>query len=166
MNTPGTLASSIGAIVSLVTALGVGSAVGAFFGAFFQSRFEHRKHLNEQEHELKRRRYLCILILMLAKLDPKTGLRHVHEHRPDLQDLDDLDTEIRTELFNAVLFASDDVVSSMADFIRKPEYGSYVSTAAAMRRDLWSKKTSIDETALKVVSEDLVLEKHNREAYR
>ena len=155
MSTPGTLASSIGAIVSLVTALGIGSAVGTFFGAFFQSRFEHQKHLNEQEHELKRRRYQCILILMLAKLDPKTGLRHVHEHRPDLRDLDDLDTEIRTELFNAVLFASDDVVSSMAEFIRKPEYRSYVSTAAAMRRDLWNKKTSIDETALKVVSEEM-----------
>jgi hypothetical protein len=155
MSAPGTLASSVGAIVSLVTALGVGSAVGTFFGAFFQSRFEHRKHLNEQEHELKRRRYLCILILMLAKLDPKTGLRHLHDHRPDLQDLDDLDAEIRTELFNAVLFASDEVVSSMAEFIRKPEYRSYVSTAAAMRRDLWNKKTSINETALKVVSEEM-----------
>ena len=143
----------------MVTALGIGSAVGTFFGAFFQSRFEHQKHLNEREHELKHRRYLCIMNLMLAKLDPKTGLQHILEHRSDLKNLEDLDREIHTELFAAVLFASDDVVSSMAEFIRKPEYRSYVSTAAAMRRDLWNKKTSINETALKVVSEEMLLEK-------
>jgi hypothetical protein len=89
-------------------------------------------------------------------------LRHIHDHRPDLQDLDDLDTEIRTELFNAVLFASDEVVSSMAQFIRKPEYSSYVNTAAAMRRDLWNKKTSIDATALKVAGGEMLLEKQER----
>ena len=143
---------NLGSIVSLIIALGFGSAVGTFLGAFFQSRFEQRKHLNEQEHELKRRRYLCILILMLAKLDPGTGLRHIHEHRPDLQSFDDLDAEIRTELFNTVLFASDEVVSAMAEFIRKPDYSSYINTAAAMRRDLWDKKTSINETALKVAN--------------
>jgi hypothetical protein len=56
-------------IVSLITALGLGGLIGAFF----QSRFEHRKHLNEQEHELKRKRYLNILVLMLTKLDPDWG---------------------------------------------------------------------------------------------
>lgn len=136
-------------IVSLITALGLGGLIGAFF----QSRFEHRKHLNEQEHGLKHKRYLCILILMLTKLDPDSGMRHMREHRPDLKDLNDLDSEIRMELLNAVLFASDDVVSAMAQFIERPGYSSYVKTVAAMRRDLWHKKTAIDETALKVIAE-------------
>ncbi|HLJ28775.1 MAG TPA: hypothetical protein VKY85_18850 [Candidatus Angelobacter sp.] len=135
-------------IVSLITTLGFGGLIGAFF----QSRFEHRKHLNEQEHGLKHKRYLCILILMLTKLDPDAGMRHLKEHRPDLKDLNDLDAEIRMELLNAVLFASDGVISAMAQFIGQPSYSSYVKTAAAMRRDLWHKKTAIDETALKVVA--------------
>jgi hypothetical protein len=46
-------------VVSLLTAVGIGSILGAYF----QSRFEHQKQVKEQEHELKQRRYGCILIL-------------------------------------------------------------------------------------------------------
>jgi hypothetical protein len=146
-------------IVSLFAALGIGSLIGALF----QARLERQKHLDQQEHELKRTRYLCILILMLAKLDPDSGMRQVRERRPDLRDLKDLDAEIRTELLNAVLFASDEVITAMAAFIGNPSYQAYVKTAAAMRRDLWNKKTAIDETALKVVAEP---EKMLKEARR
>ncbi len=136
-------------IISLFAALGIGSLIGALF----QSRLEHQKLLNQQEHDLKRKRYLCILILMLTKLDPDSGMRHLQEHRPDLRELKDLNAEIRMELLNAVLFASDNVIVAMATFIDNPSYPAYVRTAAAMRRDLWNKKTAIDETALKVVAE-------------
>jgi hypothetical protein len=132
------------AIVSAITAFGAGSILTAFV----QSRLERRKHLNEQEHDLKRRRYMCILILMLAKLEPKTGVPHLALQRPDLRDLDDLDAEIRIELFNAMLFGSDDVIAAMAAFITSPGYPAYIRTVTAMRRDLWNKKTAIDETAL------------------
>jgi hypothetical protein len=141
-------------VVSLLTALGLGSLVGAFF----QSRFEQQKHVNQQEHELKRSRYRCILILMLSKLEPKTGVPHLHLYRPDLKDLDDLDAELRLELFNAVLFASDDVMSAMAEFIATGGYPAYIKTAAAMRRDLWNKKTAIDEGVLTRVTEGIVRE--------
>ena len=131
-------------LISLITAFGAGSVLTAFV----QSRLDRKKHLNEQEHELKRRRYLCILILMLSKLEPKTGVPHLALHRPDLRDLDDLDAEIRLELFNAMLFGSDDVIAAMADFIARTGYPAYIRTVTAMRRDLWNKKTSIDEAAL------------------
>jgi len=135
---------TLSALVSLITALGAGSVVGALI----QSRLERQKHLNEQEHDLKRRRYLCILILMLSKLEPRTGVPHLALHRPDLQGLDDLDAEIRLELFNAMLFGSDDVIAAMADFVVSAGYPAYIRTVTAMRRDLWNKKTAIDEAAL------------------
>jgi hypothetical protein len=131
-------------LVPLITALGAGSVVGALV----QSRLERQKHLNEQEHDLKRRRYMCILILLLSKLEPKTSLPHLALHRPDLQGLDDLDAEIRLELFNAMLFANDEVIAGMADFIANAGYPAYIRTVTAMRRDLWNKKTAIDEAAL------------------
>lgn len=131
-------------LVPLITALGAGSVVGALV----QSRLERQKHLNEQEHDLKRRRYMCILILLLSKLEPKTSLPHLALHRPDLQGLDDLDAEIRLELFNAMLFANDEVIAGMADFIANADYPAYIRTVTAMRRDLWNKKTAIDEAAL------------------
>jgi hypothetical protein len=131
-------------VVALIAALGAGSVVGAFV----QSRLDRQKHLNEQEHDLKSKRYLCILILMLSKLEPKTSVPHLALHRPDLKNLDDLDAELRMELFNAVLFASDDVMTAMAEFVSTGGYPAYIRTAAAMRRDLWNKKTSIDEAVL------------------
>jgi hypothetical protein len=142
---------ALGTLVSLITALGAGSVVGALV----QSRLERQKHLNEQEHDLKRRRYLCILILMLSKLEPKTGVPHLALHRPDLQGLDDLDAEIRLELFNAMLFGSDDVIAAMADFVASAGYPAYIRTVTAMRRDLWNKKTAINEAALSRATEGL-----------
>ena len=142
---------ALGTLVSLITALGAGSVVGALV----QSRLERQKHLNEQEHDLKRRRYLCTLILMLSKLEPKTGVPHLALHRPDLQGLDDLDAEIRLELFNAMLFGSDDVIAAMADFVASAGYPAYIRTVTAMRRDLWNKKTAINEAALSRATEGL-----------
>jgi len=137
-------------VISLLTALGL----AGILGAFFQSRFERQKQVQEQEHELKRRRYGAILILMLTKLDPKSGLPHVHEIRPDLKNIGDVEKEIEMELLNGFLFASDDVLKSMADFIRGPNHTTYVKTAVSMRRDLWGRKTSVDEQVVTIFHND------------
>lgn len=142
--------TSLQTIASLLTVLGIGSVVGTYF----QSMFQHRKKNGEQEHELKRKRYACILMLMLTQLDPRTGLRHVKELRPDLRDPSDVENEIEVELLNSVLFARDDVIKSMSEFARTPNYSSYVKVAASMRRDLWGKKTSIDEQTLGILRKE------------
>lgn len=140
------MVESLQIIVSLLVAIGI----GGILGAYFQSLFQHQKEIKEHEHELKRRRYGCILILMLTKLDHKTGLPHIREIRPDLQDLNDIEKEIEVELLNGVLFASDDVIKSMSEFIRNPSYSSYIKTATSMRNDLWGKKTSVNEQILNI----------------
>ena len=135
------LDTSFQTLVSLLMVLGIGGVIGAYS----QSLFQHRKGIKEQEHELKRTRYACILILMLTELDPRTGLRHMRESRPDLQDPSDIQKEIEVELLNSVLFAGDDVIKSISEFARNPTYSSYVKVATSMRRDLWGKKTSVNE---------------------
>jgi hypothetical protein len=140
--------TAISVVVSVLTTFGV----GGLLVAFFQHRFEHEKEVKGQEHDLKQRRYGCILILMLTRLDP-TALRHTHEHRPDLQNMGDVEKELRAEMLNSILFASDDVVRSMAEFINRPTYGSYVKTAASMRKDLWGRGTSIGEEVLTLIAD-------------
>lgn len=140
------LIATVSVVVSICTALGV----GGLLGAFFQHRFEHQKQIRGQEHELKQRRYSCILILMLTQLDPE-ALRHTHEHRPDLRDMKDVQKELRTEMLNSILFANDDVVRSMAAFIEHPTYELYVRVAAAMRKDLWGRATAVGENVLNVM---------------
>mgnify|MGYP001444918415 CR=1 FL=1 len=135
--------------ISLLTAIGLGSILGAFF----QSRFEQQKQIKEQEHDLKHRRYGAILILLLTKLDSKKGLAKVRAIRPDLQNLTDIEKEIETEFLNSILFASDDVIRALAEFIQNPNHSSYVKVAARMRKDLWGKKTSISEEVISIFKE-------------
>ena len=135
------MTSSLQIIVSLLAVFGIGGIIGAYF----QALFERQRRVKEEEHELKLRRYGCILILMLTQLNPETGMRHVHEIRPDLQSLNDVEEEIKTELLNSVLFANDGVIRSLAEFVRRPSYPSYIKVAVSMRKDLWGRKTAISE---------------------
>jgi hypothetical protein len=144
---------SIDNIFSLLTAVGFGGFLGSILTAYFQSRFEQQKQIKEQEHELKQRRYGAILILLLTKLDPKTGLAKTRAIRPDLQTLADVEKEIETEFLHSVLFASDDVIRALAEFIKNPKHASYVKVAIAMRKDLWGKKTSINEEVAELIKD-------------
>ena len=131
-------------IIPLLTALGL----GGIFGAYFQSRFQHQKEVKEDIHQLKRKRYGAILIQMITTLDPER-LSKTQAFRPDLTDIEDLKEEIKTEMLNSVLFANDEVIKAMAEFIQTPNHSSYIKTASAMRKDLWNKKTKIGEDVLK-----------------
>ncbi len=133
-------------IIVVLTALG-----GGFFGAYFQSRFQHQKDLQTDIHELKRARYGAILIQMLTVLDPERGLEKTKKFRPDFKDVDDVKDELKTEMLNAILFANDEVIKSMAEFSKNPNHENYIKSAAAMRRDLWRTKTDIDEKTLGIL---------------
>ena len=109
---------SLETIITLITALIAALGIGSILGAFFQSRFEQQKQVKQQEHELKQRRYGAILILLLTKLNPKTGLTKTRAIRPDLQTVSDVANEIETEFLNSFLFASDEVIGALANFIK------------------------------------------------
>src|SRR6266545_802311 len=96
------MADILATVVSLVTAAGFGGVLGAYF----QAQFQQRSKLGELEHDLKQKRYLCILILMLTKLTPEAGLGKIRSIRPDLRSLDDVENELKAELLNAVVFAT------------------------------------------------------------
>ena len=135
---------TIGDVVSLLAALGL----GAILGAYFKSRFEHRKEVEADIHKLKRDRYGAILIQMLTIIDPEKGIPKLKEHRPDLKNIEDIEDEIRTEMLNSILFANDDVITSMSDFLSKPTQDTYIKVTLAMRKDLWGKSTKINDTLL------------------
>jgi hypothetical protein len=133
--------------VSLLTAAGFGGVLGAYFQALFQQRSK----VGELEHELKQKRYLCILILMLTKLTPEAGLSKVNKIRPDLKTLNDVEEELKTELLNAVVFASQPVLNSLAKFVRQPTKSSFVAVASEMRKDLWGRRASVSAEFLELL---------------
>jgi len=133
-------------IISLLIAIGF----GGILGAYFQSRFQRQKEIEEDIHNLKRKRYGSILIQMLTVLKPD-NLAKAQEFRPELKTVEDFFEEIKTEALNGILFASDEVIESMIEFIRNPNKNSYLKTVVAMRKDLWGKDTSINEETLDII---------------
>src|SRR5688572_9084525 len=120
-------------ILSIATALGIGGATGAWLSA----ALPRRNQVSQREHDLKQARYMCILILMLARLSPQSGLAKLRERRPDLATIAELGNELSVELLNAVIFASDHLLTGLSGFINNPNHDSFVRAAVAMRQDLW-----------------------------
>ena len=144
------MSETIGMLVSIIAALGIGGIVGAFV----QSYLQQRRYVRTQEQNFKQTRYLAILILMLTYLDPETGLEKTREFRNDLNNLDDVKKEIETEFLHSFVFAGDDVIYSLSEFIRNPNRSSFIKVAVSMRRDLWGKKTQVTEKVLDVFNSD------------
>jgi len=86
---------------------------------------------------------------MLAILDPEKGLLKAQRFRGDLKNVEDFKEEVKTEMLHSILFANDAVIKAMAEFVKNPNYVSYVKTVSAMRKDLWGKDTKIGEDILK-----------------
>jgi hypothetical protein len=137
------MSEALTTITPLLTALGLSGIVGGILGAYFTARFQQQSRVSEREHDLKQKRYLCVLILMLTKLNPSVGLEKTRIIRPDLRTLQDVENELSTELLNAVVFASQPVLEALAEFIRSPTKSSFVAVASAMRTDLWGKGAAI-----------------------
>ncbi len=136
---------SLQIILSLLTAVGFGSILGAYF----QSKFQHTRELKNEEHEWKRTRYGAIIIQMLTVLRfEKHGTRFVQKHRPDLNTKEDYLEEIKSEFLHGIVMMSDAVINSLADFLRKKDYNSYTKAVVAMRKDLWGKKSKVDQKTI------------------
>lgn len=131
--------------ISIISVLGF----GGILGAYFQFLFQRRTKVQEDIHRLKRERYGAILIQMLTILSPE-HLPKTQAFRPDLKNVDDFLEEVRIEMLNSVLYANDDVIKRMAEFVKRPTHSAYIKTASAMRKDLWNKKTSVDEETLEI----------------
>ncbi len=140
----------MGEAITVATAIIAALGVGGIIGAYFQSRFERRAQLSQQEHELKQRRYLCILMLMITKLNPSIGLSKLKLIRPDLGAESDIDHELSTGLLNGVVYASDEVLTALARFIKEPERDAFLGAARAMRQDLWRRRTALGDEFLEI----------------
>jgi len=94
------MSETLSIALSLLTAMGFGGAPGVYL----QARFERRGKVLSEEHSLKQKRYLAILILMLTRVRPEKGLQKAREFRSGIADLSDVDDELRAELLHGFVF--------------------------------------------------------------
>lgn len=139
-------------IISIISAIGFGGIIGAYF----QSLFQRRTQINQQQFDLKQKRYLNIMIFMMARLHPEIHLTVIKDLIPNIRTLDDLDRGLESELLNGFIFASDKALESLSNFIREPNHRNFVKATISMRKDLYGNKTSVDENILDVITSSKV----------
>lgn len=127
----------------IIAAIIASLSLGGLFSIFVQSIMQKRGKVFEQEFAYREKRYLAITMLMWARVDQKNGLKLLKSHRPDLPDTEALMNELQTELYNAMLYAKDDVLKCLKGFIESPDHQSFFNVALAMRRDLYGKRTKL-----------------------
>jgi hypothetical protein len=125
-------------ILSILSAIGVSGIIAAFFTYFWQKR----KEIQIKENELKEKRYLCILLLMYAFVNPQE-FASLKRHRPELQTKDDLRRELQLEWVNSWIYAGDDTIQSFKKFIENSNEDTFAQTILSMRHELWNKKSKL-----------------------
>lgn len=125
----------------IVAILGI-VGIGGIIATSLTYVLDKRKQIKFSEQEEKEKRYKSLVQKMRIIVEPE-DMKYVKEHRPDLKNIDDWKKEIQQEWFNSLLFASDDVIKALKEFVLKPDGMTYAKTILAMRKDLWNKKTSL-----------------------
>jgi len=125
-------------ILAVLGVLGVGSLIATSLTYVY----EKRKQIKFSEQEEKEKRYKAMVLHMKCLLKPD-DLKYMKLQRPDLRNMEDVKNEVETEWYNSLLFASDDVIRALKEFVQKPDDLTYAKTIIAMRKDLWNKKTSL-----------------------
>lgn len=129
-------------IASVITLLGI----GGLLGTYFRILWERKNAALIQKQEFKEVRYKCIIILLLSYLDFDKNKPMLHKHgREYIQNKQDLKDDIVMELNNMILFASEEVLIAVQQFIEGPSQQCFYEVAVAMRKDLWGGKISIDK---------------------
>jgi hypothetical protein len=136
-------------IISIISLLGIGGGVGAWI----KHLLEKRKETGFKIQNINEEKYRSTLIFMRCLLNPNS-IKQFEINDPNFIKLiksDDVINYLKQKLeefyYNSLLYASDDVLINIKNFINKPNEDNFFRTALAMRKDLWSKplKGKIEE---------------------
>jgi hypothetical protein len=116
--------------------------IGGILVAFCNYIWGKQKERARKENELKERRYFCTILLMYALIDP-TELDQLKKLRPDIKNLDDLKRELKTEWVNSWIFADDQTILCLKEFLNQPDEKTFTNTVLSMRKELWNKSSKL-----------------------
>jgi hypothetical protein len=127
---------------NIITLIGF-MVIGAVIKSFVDSSLNRKQNLSQKQYDFKETRYKALIMLMLAMLDFEKNQPMLKEHGRNFGSINELSDEIRTERNNMILFASDEVITSLKNFLRNPNEQTFFDTAVHMRKDLYKLKTKL-----------------------
>ncbi|MBN2183351.1 MAG: hypothetical protein JW715_15685 [Sedimentisphaerales bacterium] len=129
--------------------------IGGFIVHYIHVLWERKSSQLKKKQEFKETRYKCIIMLMLSLLDFEKNKQMLHLHgREYINKKEDLIYDLKLELSNMILFASEEVIIKMKDFIQNPSQESFYKVAIGMRQDLWGGKISLVKLENFILSEE------------
>ena len=137
-------------IITIITSFGLGSLIALFV----KSHLDKRNKAFEDQFSHKEKRYKALMVLMWASINPDSELKHLQQFRSDITTQELLFNELQLELYNGILYASDDVLKTLKQFISAKDYPTYLKVALAMRKDLYGRKSKLifEDIELKEIS--------------
>jgi len=120
-------------LIQIVVALGIGGLISSYLTLIWKNRQQDVR--NRQDY--KEQRYKCIVMLLHARLNFERNVRHLNKYGYDIANEEDLVDLLQAELVNSYLFASQDFIRAMEEFIESPSNETRVKVTKEMRRDLW-----------------------------
>ncbi len=132
--------------ITLESVIGVLSSfsIGVIVSNWIQSWLDKRKELFQKRHSYKEARYHVVVNLLCIMIDFDKSKKLLLNHgRNDINSLEQLRDELYLEWHNMVLYANDEVLLSMKEFIDNPTDKTFWKVGLAMRKDLYQFKTSL-----------------------
>ena len=130
-------------IVAVLTSLGVGGLVGSYL----QHLWSQKQETESRIQHLNIGHYTSTLVFMRVVMHPE-NVSQFHIEDPnllkliDIGDVKDYAKQKMVEFYySSLLYAPDEVLTTMKEFMKNPIETNFMKSAIAMRKDLWKKKT-------------------------
>ena len=136
-------------IISVISLLGLGGVLGAWI----KHLLERKKETEIKIQNLNENKYRSILVFMRCVLNPNS-IKQFDIHDPNFQNIKEeaemneySNQKLKEFYYNSLLYASDQVLVSIKNFIENPSEENFFKSAFAMRKDLWnrSSKSNIED---------------------
>jgi len=132
-------------ILSILGLLGIGGIIGSYI----QYILNQKGDITKEVRILNENKYRSTLVFMRCILDP-TALNQFGFSNKDEINLNKIKdntekiivyakSKLKEYYYNSFLYASDDVINEINNFIKTPDEDNFIKTANAMRKDLWKK---------------------------
>jgi hypothetical protein len=133
-------------LVSIIGLLGIGGIIGAYI----QTLLNKQTQIELEIRQLNESKYRTILVWMRCILNPENA--HLFEFegnsfpgtRPTIEIKELAVKKLNEYYYNTFLYASDDVLFNLKNFILSPDEKKFTETAVAMRKELWKIKENRD----------------------
>ncbi|MGB7789550.1 hypothetical protein [Methanoregula sp.] len=115
--------------------------IGGIIGAYIQHLFDRQKQIGLEIRKIKEERYRSTLVHMRLVLNPEKFDQFTFEKNKSHSTTKEHEMEMVIEYYyNSLLYATDEVLIRLKDFIRDSNEDTFAETAIAMRNDLWGIK--------------------------